>query len=150
MDVRTDGRSTAAPQMVWSLLSAIEAWPRWTPTVTSVSRDRTEDDGQRASGSIGVGSRFSVTQPRLGRANWVITEWEEGRSFTWVSRRPGVRTTASHQVHPEDTGTRIELAITWDGPGAWLVRALFGRMTQRYTDIELSSLVTAAEAEPPA
>lgn len=147
MDVRTDGRSTAAPQVVWSLLSAIEAWPRWTPTVTSVTRERTEDD---ASAGIGVGSTFSVTQPRLGRARWVVTEWEEGRSFTWVSRRPGIRTTAGHQVHPQDGGTRIELAITWDGPGAWLARALFRRMTQRYTDLELTSLVTAAEAEPPA
>ncbi|WP_122263802.1 SRPBCC family protein [Ornithinimicrobium cerasi] len=150
MDVRSDGRSTAAPQEVWSLLSAIEGWPAWTPTVTSVTRETAEDDGPRTPGSIGVGSRFSVTQPRLGRAAWVITEWEEGRSFTWVSRRPGVRTTASHQVHPQDAGTRIELGITWDGPGAWLVRALFGRMTQRYTETELSSLVTAAEAEPSA
>lgn len=150
MDVRSHGRSTAAPQVVWSLLSSFETWPRWTPTVTSVTRERAEDDGLRAPGSIGVGSRFSVRQPRLGRATWVVTEWEEGRSFTWVSRRPGIRTTASHRVHPQDAGTRIELAITWDGPGAWLVRTLFGRMTRRYTDIELSSLVTAAEAETPA
>ena len=147
MDVRTDGLAAATPQVVWSLLSAIEAWPRWTPTVTRVTREVADDDGQQAPGSIGVGSRFSVTQPRLGRATWVVTEWESGRSFTWVSRRPGVRTTATHQVTPQDGGTRIELAIAWDGPGAWLVRALFGRMTQRYTDIELSSLVAAAEAE---
>lgn len=150
MDVRTDGWSTAAPAAVWALLSDIEAWPRWTPTVTSVTREFSEADGPPTSGGIGVGSRFSVTQPRLGRASWVIREWEEGCFFTWVSRRPGVRTTATHQVRPHDTGTCIELGITWDGPGAWLVRALFGRMTQRYTDIELSSLVTTADAESPA
>ncbi|WP_256842055.1 SRPBCC family protein [Ornithinimicrobium cryptoxanthini] len=146
MDVRTDGHSTTTPHVVWSLLSAVEAWPQWTPTVTSVTRERAETDSPQASDGIGVGSRFSVTQPRLGKASWVVTEWQEGRSFTWVSRRPGIRTTATHQLHPQDGGTRIELAITWDGPGAWLVRALFGRMTQRYTDIELNSLVTAAEA----
>nr|WP_228266364.1 hypothetical protein [Ornithinimicrobium ciconiae] len=51
---------------------------------------------------------------------------------------------------PPGRGTRIELAIIWTGPGAWLARALFGRMTQRYIDIDLNSLVTAAEAEPSA
>ena len=85
-----------------------------------------------------------MTQPRLGRATWEVTEWEEGRSFTWVSRRPGIRTTGTHQVNAHDAGTRIELAIKWTGPGAWLIRALFGRMTQRYTDIELRSLQTAS------
>lgn len=144
MDVRSEGLTTADPHVVWSLLSTIEDWPRWTPTVTAVTRESANDDGPRAPGIIGVGSRFTVTQPRLGRATWEVTEWEEGRSFTWVSRRPGIRTTGTHQVHAQDAGTRIELAINWTGPGAWLVRTLFGRMTQRYTDTELRSLQTAS------
>lgn len=49
---------------------------------------------------------------------------------------------------PRTPGTRIELGIAWDGPGAGLVRALYGRMTRRYTDTELGSLVRAVEAGP--
>ncbi|QDO88794.1 hypothetical protein FNH13_11055 [Ornithinimicrobium ciconiae] len=127
MDARTAGRSTAAPHVVWSLLSAIETWPLWTPTVTSVTREATDDEDPRAPGSIGVGSRFSVTQPRLGRASWVVTQWEEGRSFTWVSRRPGIRTTATHHVHPRD-GARAS-SLPSSGPArepGWPVRCSDG------------------------
>lgn len=146
MDVVSRGRSTAAPEHVWAVLSDVEAWPRWVPTVTSVARVSGRDgipaDPEMAPG---VGSVFEVVQPRLGPARWVVTEWEVGRSFTWVSRRPGVRSTATHRLRGKQGGTGIELGLSWSGPGARVVRALFGRLTQRYTDLELAALVATVD-----
>lgn len=147
MDARSAGGTVAGPEVVWSVLSAVEDWPRWMPTVTAVERVQARGEGPHCGGGIGVGSTFEVAQPRLGRGLWVVTEWVPGLSFTWVSLRPGVRTTATHRIGAEEGGTGIELGITWEGPGAWFVRAMFGRMTQHYTDLELSSLVAAAEAK---
>lgn len=69
MDVHSEGRCDADPHVVWSELSAVETWPGWTPTVTSVTREGIVNDGSAAPDDTGVGSRFLMTQPRLGRAS---------------------------------------------------------------------------------
>ncbi|WP_161965165.1 SRPBCC family protein [Ornithinimicrobium cerasi] len=146
MIVVSRGRSTAAPEQVWAVLSDVDAWPRWVPTVTSVARASGPDGTPTNPATApGVGSVFEVVQSRLGRARWVVTEWEVGRSFTWVSWRPGVRSTATHRLRAEQGGTGIELGISWSGQGARVVRALVGRLTQRYTELELGALVATAE-----
>lgn len=138
MDITERDTTTAPPEVVWSVLADIDRWPGWLPTVTAVERT----DGTT---ETGVGSVFAVTQPRLGRAEWRVTRWEPGRGFTWVSRRPGVQTTATHDLRPRDTGTEIELGIDWTGPGGWLARLVFGRMTRSYVASELAALVRTAE-----
>jgi uncharacterized protein YndB with AHSA1/START domain len=72
----------APPRLVWAILCDIECWSAWTPTVTSV---RLLDPGPPA-----VGTRALVRQPNLLPAQWQITELEDGRSFTWITRAPGV------------------------------------------------------------
>ena len=64
----------ASSERVWEVLSDLEGWPAWTPTVTSVQR---VDPGPLA-----VGSRVRICQPKLLPAVWQLTELDEGRSFT--------------------------------------------------------------------
>lgn len=135
--------TTASPGQVWTVLADIESWPDWTPTFTAVRR-------LGPSGPTGVGSRFEVEQPRLGRSTYEITEWLRDRAFTWVSTAPGLRTTAHHRVRPTPHGAEIELGIQWSGPAAWLARLLYGRLARRYVATELASLVSAAESGHPA
>src|SRR3712207_3430600 len=101
--------SEAPVEQVWEVLREVERWPEWAPTVTSVRR---LDDG-----SLAVGSRVRVEQPRIPPTVYVVTELEPGRSFTWVATGPGVRTTARHLL--EDLGpggTRVTLAVEQAGP----------------------------------
>lgn len=56
----------APPDLIWPVLSDVVAWPDWLPTVTSV---------QPLQGrSLELGSRYTVTQPKLRPATWVVTE----------------------------------------------------------------------------
>ena len=65
----------APVQQVWEVLREVELWPEWAPTVTSVRR---LDDRPLA-----VGSRVRVEQPRIPPTEYVVTELEPSRSFTW-------------------------------------------------------------------
>lgn len=127
-----------APDRVWQVLADIEAWPRWLPTVTAVEA--------LSDGPVGVGSRFAVQQPRLGRSVWEVTEWRPGRGFTWVSNRPGVRTTGTHVVRAASDGAEVELGIEWSGAGSWLARLLYGGLTRRYVSAELAAISATAGA----
>ena len=113
---------------VWEVLRDVERWPEWASTVTSVRR---LDDGPLA-----VGSRARIEQPRIPPTEYVVTELEPSRSFTWVATGPGVRTTARHLLEALGTGgTRVTLAVEQAG----LVGAVMGRFYRRLTDRYLAT-----------
>src|SRR5262245_30809010 len=114
--------SIAAPvERVWSIMADIERWPEWTPTVTRVERlDNVP---------LAVGSRFRVFQPKLRPAVWTITEWKPGERFTWVSRAPGFRAIAEHEVRTEAGGSSVRLAVRFEGLLGGLIGRVYGRLT---------------------
>lgn len=124
-------------QAVWAVLSDVEAWPDWTPTVTSV---------RRLSGEPGLGADYELQQPRLPRAVWEIAVWDEPTRFDWVSRAPGVITEASHDLADSDGRTTLTLTITRSGFLAPVVNRLYGRVTREYLATEAASLKARCEA----
>ena len=70
---------------------------------------------------------------------------DEGRSFTWESRSPGVAISASHVVEPHAGGTCLALAVDVSGPVAPLGWLLTRRLTRRYVETEAASISRAAE-----
>jgi hypothetical protein len=132
----------AAPTArVWDVMSDIERWHEWTPSVRSIRR---LDGG----GPLGVGSRVIIRQPRFPPALWKTTDLQPGRSFTWVSRAPGMRVVARHGVEAIEGGTRATLSLELHG----IFGGLFGRMTkditERYLALEARGL--KARSEDPA
>jgi uncharacterized protein YndB with AHSA1/START domain len=121
---------------VWAVIADVERMPAWTPTMTRVR----VLDGR----DLRVGARVRVEQPRLPTATWEVTELEPGRSYTWASPAPGLRSVAWHGVEPVGAGrSRITLGIRQTGPLS-VVAALLGPLTRRYVDTEIAGL--AAEA----
>ncbi len=122
----------APVQRVWDVLFDVARWPEWTPTIKSV--ERLED------GPFQVGSRAEVRQPKLPRAVWEVTEVVDGQSFTWEATGPGLRTIARHEVVPDADGTEVTLSIEQTGPMGVVAGIVWGRLTQRYIELEAESL----------
>jgi hypothetical protein len=124
-------------ERVWGVLSDLECWPAWTPTVTNIRRvDR---------GPLAVGSRVRIRQPKLPPAVWQLTELDEGRGFTWVTRGPGVRVTARHWVEAIEGGSRATLSIQFSGLLGPLVARLTRGLNERYLALEAKGLRTRSE-----
>lgn len=130
----------APPERVWEVLSNVEYWPEWTPTVTSV---RLLDDGP-----LRPGSRAKISQPRLPETEYVVTELTPGRSFTWVAAGPGVLTTARHDAEPlPGGGTRVRLSVSQAGWLGSVMGRLYRGLTDRYLTNEANGLKARCEEE---
>lgn len=122
----------APAERVWEVMSDVERWHEWTPSVTSVRL--------LGGGPLGVGSRAVIRQPRFPPALWKVAAIEPGRSFTWVSVAPGLRVVGHHDVEPAGAGSRATLSLELQGilGGAWgrLTRSI----TERYIALEARGL----------
>ena len=128
----------AAPtDRVWEVMSGVERWHEWTPSIRSIKRLGSEP--------FGVGSKAIVRQPKFPPALWKVTAIDPGRNFIWVSAAPGMRVTGSHTVEPISTGSRATLRVTYEG----VFGELFGRITQgitqRYIEHEARGLKARSE-----
>jgi uncharacterized protein YndB with AHSA1/START domain len=128
----------AAPvDRVWQVMSDIERWREWTPSVTGVKRLDT--------GPLAVGSRAVIHQPKFPPALWEVSAIEPGRSFTWISVAPGLRVIGHHAVEPTAGGSRATLSLDLQG----VLGGLWGRMTKnitaRYLGFEAQGLKARGE-----
>ncbi len=128
----------APVEQVWAVLREVGRWPEWAPTATSV---RPLDDGP-----LTVGSRVRVEQPRIPPTEYVVTEFEPSRSFTWTATGPGVRTTARHLLEDLGTGgTRVTLVVEQAGPLGAVMGRIYRRLTDRYLTAEADGLKARSE-----
>ncbi|GAA4443610.1 hypothetical protein GCM10023148_50650 [Actinokineospora soli] len=115
----------------------MEEWPDWTNSVTSATR--------LDPAPLAVGKRVRIRQPKLPTTVWTLTEYTEGRSWTWVATGPGVRTTAEHVVEPHGDGAKVTLRLRQEGPVGKLVGKLTAGLTDRYLAMECEGLKSRAE-----
>ena len=128
----------AAQERVWQVITDVESWPQWTTSMTTVKR---LDDGP-----LRVGSRARIKQPGLPNLVWQVTDISDGDEFTWVTRTPGVDTTATHRVEETPGGVRLTLTVAWTGIFAGAVAAMAGKRTRGYLALETAGAKARAEA----
>lgn len=128
----------APPEEVWAVMSDIERWPEWTPSITSIRRINP--------GPFRIGARARIEQPKLPAADWVVTALHEGRGFDWESRAPGVHVIARHLVEPSGDGSRAMLAIQYRGVIGDLIGRFTAGLNRRYLALEADGLKRRAEA----
>jgi uncharacterized protein YndB with AHSA1/START domain len=130
----------APPERVWGVLTDVESWSEWTDTVSWVRR---LDEGP-----LRTGSRARISQPRIPETEYVVTELEAGRSFTWEASGPGVLTTARHDVEPlPDGGTRVRLSVSQSGWLGSTVGRFYRGLTDRYLANEANGLKARCEEQ---
>lgn len=123
---------------VWEVLSEVETWSEWTPSISTIQR--------LEAGPIGVGSRVGIKQPKLRACVMTITTWNPGKGFVWETGSPGLRATASHEIIPADGGVRVALEVIFEGMLAPLVGALAGKLTRKYIAWEAAGLKERSES----
>jgi uncharacterized protein YndB with AHSA1/START domain len=118
--ITTDIAAPAA--RVWNVMSDVERWHEWTPSVSHIRRF--------GKGPLGVGVRAIVRQPKFPPALWRVSDLQAGRAFTWISAAPGLRVIGRHSVEPSAAGSRATLSLEYRGA----LSALFARFTRRTTE----------------
>ena len=87
-----------------------------------------------------------MEQPRIRPTEYVVTELEPSRSFTWVATGPGVRTSARHLLEELDTGgTRVTLAVEQAGPVGLVMSRFYRRLTDRHLTAEAEGIKARSE-----
>lgn len=138
MKIRHEAVIAAPPGIVWSLLSAVERWPAWTPTVSRV----VPLDAPR----LAVGRRFRVRQPGLPVADWLVTEVDANRRFTWQNARLGTRVVARHTIESRRDASVVTLELEFLGVIGVAVGYLTRGLCERYLRIEADGLRRECES----
>lgn len=127
----------APPTTVWHLLTDVERWPEWTPTMKYVKR--------RESGPLALDSTADVDVDGAGKSTLRVTEYTHGRSFTWGSNVRGVRFAAAHILEPAGAGSRVTLWVEFTGIMATVFAPMLRRVSRRNVDIEAEGLKRRSE-----
>jgi uncharacterized protein YndB with AHSA1/START domain len=127
----------APPERVWQVMTDVEKWPEWTVSVQSLKR--------LDSGQFRVGSRARIKQPKFLPALWEVTQLDPQRSFTWVTRSPGVIASGKHRVERTTKGSRATLSVAYGGLLGGLVARVLGGLTDRYLMFEAAGLKQRSE-----
>ena len=124
---------------VWAIYSDVERWPEWTASIRRV---------RYVEGSaLTVGARVRIEQPKLRAAVWEVGDVDPGHSWTWVSRGPGIRTTAIHTLEPVGANaTRVHQTVIQSGLLGVVVGRLYSRLTRSYLAAEAAGLRQRCEA----
>ena len=122
---------------IWSVLSDVATWPEWTQSIRDVEL--------LAPQPLRLGSRARVRQPKLPTAVWEVTDFQPGRSFTWVNRSPGMTSTGVHEIVGTADQPRVRLMIDQSGPLSFLARP-FLPLTRKYVAMEAAGLKKRCES----
>ena len=118
-------------------MTNVELWPEWTESVQSVKR--------LDSGPFRLGSRARIKQPKFLPAIWEVTDIDPPRSFTWVTRSPGVIASGKHRVEATSKGSKATLSVAYAGLLGGLVAKLLGGVTDRFLMYEAAGLKQRSE-----
>jgi len=128
----------ASPDQVWRVTTDIEGWPRWLPTVTSVTRV--------GDGPFEVGSIAKLKQPGLPECEWRVTAMTQGVGFTWQTRVFGITMSATHKIVADEPGTKNHLRLELHGIPATLLWPVLRISLKKTLERENTALKTHCEA----
>lgn len=115
-------RHIAAPAGdVWELLTDVERWSEWGPSVRVAELDSA---GFKAGSTGRIRTTPGVSLP------FTVTDFRAGRSWSWSVA--GVRATG-HTVVPEGDGCRVTFSVPWWAPAYLPVCAAALRRIARIT-----------------
>jgi hypothetical protein len=131
----------ATPAAIWQVLTDVERWPTWTPTVLDVQPLAPNGHGLK------VGARYRVTQPKLRPAVYEVTECAPHQAFTWIRKAPGATMIADHRLSPFSSGTEVELSFSTEGLLGSILGSMYSKRIADYIRTEARSLKQHCESQ---
>ncbi len=122
----------APPADVWAAMMEVERWPAWASQFKRLER--------LDAGPLAAGSRVRVRPKGMPASVWQVTDYEDGRSFTWTSSPvPGVVLAGGHVLTADGDGTNAEFSLEASGALGTLLTPLlrptvFSRNTRGATE----------------
>ncbi|MWG35051.1 SRPBCC family protein [Halomarina oriensis] len=137
--------TTAPPRRVWEVWTDVEAWPTWDGELREASLG---GDDRTAHCAVEVGTR-GFLDPRFGpTAEFVVTEVDPGRSYSYTVEMPLGRLHVRRSLHGHDGGTTFTHEVWFEGA----LRGVYSRTLGRRYRRALPEVMTAVRdrAESPA
>ena len=129
----------APQQLVWDVLTDLEAWPRRIDTVEAVELVTPPPVSQ--------GSRVRLKQPKLPEGVWDVTVWDAPSYFAWTQKTGGIISVAGHRVAAlGDACARLTLTLDMRGFLVPVVALFYKDLTNRYMALEADGMKRASEA----
>jgi uncharacterized protein YndB with AHSA1/START domain len=139
MRIEQTVRINEAMESVWAVLIDGANWPEWTASTSSAKR--------LEHAPFGLGSRTTVSQPKLRTTTWTVTEFEPPRSLTWAARPPGLTLVGTHALCDAGSGSvNLTLTLVQDGIVGRLLAPLTVKIAGRCVEMEATGLKMRLEA----
>lgn len=123
-------------ERVWELTLAVEQWPGFIPTISSVVLSQP--------GPLTAGSLVRVDQPWQPSRMWQVVGVDAPRQFSWQTTSPGLTLTAHHRLHQTERGCRNELELELSGLASGFVWILLGPLLWLALSIENQAFLRRA------
>lgn len=127
----------ATPDRIWQVMSDIERWPEWTPSVLSVKK--------LTDGPLARGTTARVHARGTPESTWTVSDSTPAKSFTWGTKVRGAVTSAGHVIEPTDSGSRVTLSIQIGGIAATLLKPILRRGIRENLRLEAEGLKRRSE-----
>ncbi len=128
--------SSAPASAFFGRWADMATWPEWNADTAWVRLD-----GPFTQGATGT------LKPRGGpKVRFEVTRLDD-EHFVDVSRMPGGRVTFAHQVRAVEAGTRIDVAVSIDGPLGRVWRRVLAEGFRSSLQPDLDALVATAERD---
>jgi hypothetical protein len=124
----------APPEVVWDVLTNIEAWPSWNPEVRTATVD----------GELRPYATFRW-KAGPGTITSTIQELDPPNRITWRGSTVGIRAIHVYRLEAGPSGTSVVSEESWAGLPVRLLRGFLGRQLQKSTDAGLQHLKREAE-----
>ena len=126
-------------ESIWRVLAAVDTWPAWLSTVSSV--EPLDDQALR------LGARYRIIQPKLRPARWIVTLLEPLYRFAWETRSPGLVIVGDHIIHESSpNSSTVVLRISFGGLLGRPVGRLTRNITEHYLTLEAAALKLKVES----
>jgi uncharacterized protein YndB with AHSA1/START domain len=124
----------APPEIVWNVISEIDAWPQWNPAITQSSLD----------GALAPGSTFRW-KAGPGTITSTLRQVDPPHVLAWTGKTFGINAIHVYRLEPAEGGTRVSTAESWEGLPVRLMRGRMQRMLQDALRTGLEALKREAE-----